>query len=189
MLKRSLKLALLGAALMGMAVRADGIYARVSGSWQQITNPQVRVSGTWQPIQQGWVRVSGVWQQFFSRSLLETTITVGDDGIASCGYSSGTIGSIGTGTYTDAGSNSRTISTATWGCYTSTGVRFTLSTAGISNTDSTFTQITINGAVTVTRSSATYDGAASGGTRSSWVWSSQDVSGLPSSGSVSFVVQ
>lgn len=41
-------------------------HAKVSGSWQQLTNVYGKVSGTWQTIQHGYVKVSGSWQEFFT---------------------------------------------------------------------------------------------------------------------------
>lgn len=41
-------------------------HARVGGSWQTITAPEVKVSGSWRAITNAYVRVSGVWQEFFT---------------------------------------------------------------------------------------------------------------------------
>jgi hypothetical protein len=49
------------------------LHARVSGVWQEITQPSARVSGVWQPLTEGWVRVSGVWQQFFAAGTVAIT--------------------------------------------------------------------------------------------------------------------
>lgn len=103
-------------------------------------------------------------------AMLSTTITTGDDGVSTAGYTSGLWGSIGTATYTDRGSNSRTIVIASW---SGTNIQFWLSVASVPNTDTTFATITLagpGGSVTLQRSAATYNGSASGGTRSSWSW-------------------
>lgn len=178
-MRKFLRTAVLLLACAAFAADGAGLYTRVSGVWQQVTNPQVRVSGTWQPVKEGWVRVSGVWQRFYLRALLQTTITVGDDGVSQSGYNSAFFGSIGTATYTDAGSNSRTIRIVQWDG--ATLIQFWLGAAGIPNTNTTFTSITLNGPggnVTLTRSTATYDGAASGGTLSRWYWSNTTFPGF-----------
>lgn len=108
-----------------------------------------------------------------AKELLRTTITVGDDGVVvNSGYTLSVYGSIANATYTDTGGNSRTIQVVIWN---STNISLFLSAAGISNSDTTFSRITLTGPggnVTLFRSAATYNGAASGGTKSSWIWSS-----------------
>jgi hypothetical protein len=124
----------------------------------------------------------GVSRLVFVSSLLETSITVGDDGvIVNYGYSAGLFGAIAVDTYNDRGAVSRTIAIVMWD---GANVQFWLNAAGIANADSTFASISLNGTV-LARSASTYNGAAGGGTRSSWVWASAF---FVTSGSVALVV-
>lgn len=66
-MKRRLYLTALGA-LLAVAAHATGIYVNVSGTWHEVTDPQVKVSGSWQAVKEGWVKVSGTWEQFYQRA-------------------------------------------------------------------------------------------------------------------------
>jgi hypothetical protein len=118
---------------------------------------------------------------------LDTTVTIGSGiyfaaGTSTTyyayGYASGVdylslsnFGSIGTATYTDGGSNSRTISAIYYTEPSASGnaddLYFCLNATGISNSDTTFVSIEYNGQ-TYTRSSATYTGST--GSCSTWRW-------------------
>lgn len=122
--------------------------------------------------------MTGILMVFNASQLHRTTITTGDDGvIINYGYNSGLYGSIASGTYTDRGGNSRTIRVVVWD---GANVQFWITGASIPNTDITFNNIFLvgpGGSVGLTRAAATYNGAAGGGSLSSWVWSSSAAPG------------
>ena len=93
------------------------------------------------------------------------TITIGDDGVPqSYGYSNGSYGSLSpNATYNDHGGTSRTILAI--GYNTSTGGLVLTLSGVITNNDTVFSAIVING-VSYLRSSATYSASAN----SSWTW-------------------
>lgn len=126
----------------------------------------------------------GVARLVYNAALLETTITIGDDGVSTFGYTVGLYGSIGSDTYTDAGANSRTIALVQWN---GTAVQIFMNGASIPDTDTTFTSIVINGITFLRSARTTYDGAASGGTKTKWLWS-PDPGGEGFSGTIPFVV-
>lgn len=113
MLKRRCFLTLLAAATVAFAANGAGIYVRVSGVWQQVTDPQVRVSGTWQPVQQGWVKVSGTWQQFYTRAVYDLPAG-GSEINAGGGGASITVAINSNGTYTVSGSSSGLLASGNW---------------------------------------------------------------------------
>jgi hypothetical protein len=104
--------------------------------------------------------------------LLHTTITVGTDGVSASGFNQGLYGSIATATFKDHGGTTRTIVVLIWD--TSNNVSLFLSGGSIPNNNTTFISISLRGpggTLTLSRAAATYNGAASGGTLSSWIWS------------------
>lgn len=119
---------------------------------------------------------------------LRTAITAGTDGADTVGYNQGSgYGSIGDATFTDAAGNSRTIRVVIWD---GTAVQFWLDGGSVPNTAATFSRVVLSGpggTVALLRSAATYNGAASGGTLSSWVWTSAAAPGS-SSQNVTLVV-
>jgi len=140
----------------------------------------------------------------FGGAALDTTITTMGNAIYDAdsaqswrayGYTSGVdylalgnFGAIGSATYTDGGSNSRTISAI---YYTEAGAPtndddlfFCLNATSISNTDTTFVSIDYNG-VNYTRASATY--TATTGSCSTWRWLAINPNG-PVTGNPALVV-
>ena len=104
-------------------------------------------------------------------------------------WSYGNFGAIGSATYTDGGSNSRTISGIYYHDVGSTDGRaddlvLSLNAMSISNTDTTFVSLEYNGQ-TYTRSSATYSGTL--GSCSSWTWANINPDG-PTSGTPAVVI-
>lgn len=90
----------------------------------------------------------------------------GTDGISQFGYNSAFFGTLTPDSYTDGSAVSRTVSVLVWDGST---VGLTMSAAGVPNTDATFSSLGLD-STTLLRSAATYDGAASGGTRTRWTW-------------------
>ena len=155
-------------------------HVKVSGSYVRVREVHVKVSGTYRMIRQIWSKVSGVWQKVY-QWLLETTITVGTDGVSQFGYADGLYGSIGNANFNDAGGNARTVSAMIWdGSF----VQLILSTASIPNTDTTFECINIDGNI-YKRSAATYNGSFGGGARSQWRWTQ---AGIINNGTITFGV-
>lgn len=89
------------------------MWARVSGVWQQITDPQVNVSGTYHAVQEGWVKVSGVWQQFYTRAVYDLPGSVADTNFGG-GSAQATITLVTGGTFTSAGINVGTVDSGNW---------------------------------------------------------------------------
>jgi hypothetical protein len=175
--------------LLVLALNASGatrLFVTDSGATERLVRRLMVVDsgGTTRAVKRLFVIDSGGTARLvFTSSLHETTITVGDDGVPiNYGYNNGLFGSIGSGTYLDGGGNSRTISIAMWD---GSNVQFWLNAAGIANTDTTFASISLDG-TTLNRSDATYNGAAGGGIRSSWVWSAGF---FVTSGSVALVIR
>jgi hypothetical protein len=88
-------------------------------------------------------------------------------------YSYANFGAIGSATYTDGGSNSRTISGLYYHESGGSDAReddlvLSLNATSIANTDTTFVSLVYNG-TTYLRSAATYNGTL--GSCSSWTWS------------------
>lgn len=137
-------------------------------------------SGT---LQQTFTHLTNTSQ--YSVSITTSTITgYGYDGGADFYSHSPNFGSIATATYSDAGSNSRTI-TSTY--YASNNyVYFTLSGSSIPNTDTTFKGLIIAGGTELVRTSATYYSNTPSGA-STWRWSTS-TNGFSTSGTHSFEV-
>ncbi|MGV7235327.1 MAG: hypothetical protein ACQ9ET_03625, partial [Nitrosomonadaceae bacterium] len=137
---------------------------------------------------------------------LDTTVTVGSTTYAASGTSSlwfaygyalgvdylaiANMGSIGSATYTDGGSNSRTVSAIYWTDDSPApgsdedNLHFCLNAQSISNTDTTFVSIDYNG-TNYLRSAATY--TATTGSCSTWRWININPNG-PTGGTVAFKV-
>lgn len=97
------------------------VHVRVSGTWREVTDPQVRVSGTWRPVQEIWTRVSGTWQQVYQRFLIAiaSTLNVIDvEASPAAASASISVNTDGTVTFTGNASSAST----TWGTPTGTGV-------------------------------------------------------------------
>lgn len=158
-------------------------------------------------FQRGMLHPVGFWHPL--GAALDTTITVGNrqydvspdpTSPQPCfiyGYDGGvdyfngaTFGSIASATYTDGGSNSRTVSAMYWAQATCTGgstddsLYFCLNAASISNSDTTFVSIDYDGTNHL-RSAATYTPTTGG--CSAWEWN-PTTPNPATSGTVNFLV-
>lgn len=184
------------------------LHVRHSGAWRQVNGLWVRDAGSWKRVLTAYVRDAGTWKQFFVNKHV-TTVTVdrqpvdqdafhdmaftfvntivyhayGYDGGADY-FNSSNFGSIGDATYTDFAGNTRTITSTYWTEHQV--VYFTLSGAGIPNSDNTFKSISINGNV-YNRADATYEsGSPTGAT--TWWWESPAINPFGISGTIPFEV-
>lgn len=154
-------------------------------------------------FQRGMLHPIGFWAP--TGPALDTTITTMGNAIYDAdsidswrvyGYNSGVdwgsyanFGAIGSATYTDGGSNSRTISAIYYHeigspSTASDDLMFCLNATSISNTDTTFVSIDYNGQ-NYTRASATY--TATTGSCSTWRWSNINPDG-PTTGTPALAV-
>lgn len=104
--------------------------------------------------------------------LTRKTLTVGDDGgPTSYGYAFGNYGSLSpNNTYTDRGGNSRTILLVAYS--TATGNLAIVLSGTVSNSDTTFAALVVDGII-YTRASATYSNPSN----SFWEWATSNVIG------------
>ena len=115
------------------------------------------------------------------------TISVGTDSV-NYGYFDGSgvgdFGSIDVATFTDHGGNSRQIGSIYWTISATGSVVFELETTSVSNSNTTFVGIDLQGFSVgpLLRSAATYN-ANNGDDKTRWSWSSINTSGWPTSGS------
>lgn len=109
---------------------------------------------------------------------LIASIAIGNSG-GQYGYRSGVFGSLSRAGYVDNGGNARTVARAEWDHTASGNAIFSLSGTSVTNSDTTFTAIVINGAK-LTRASGTYT-ANDGGGRTQWAWT-LDTSAFPTTG-------
>lgn len=178
----------LGALISGALYAAPRMVVIDSGSTARTIKKLYVVDsgGTTRAIKKLYViDTGGTARLVYRRALHETTIAIGTNGVNTYGYAVGQFGSIGSSTYTDASGATRLIRAAIWS--SSDVVAFALDGAEIPNSNNTFASITI-GNTTFTRSSATYNGQAGGGTFSQWHWNTGGA-GLPSASSVALSVE
>jgi hypothetical protein len=127
--------------------------------------------------------VSGVAQLLASLMTgkgMRAFITSADSG-GNSGYSAGSFGAITVDKYQDGGGSVRTVADI---FRNSATVVLNLSGASIPDTDVSFSSIVLQnsagGTVTLARSArATYNGSASGGTKSQWTWTGVPTTVLP----------
>lgn len=114
------------------------------------------------------IDAGGTARQVFQSAYLEASLTVGTDGVSFFGYNPAFYGALAPDTYTDGAAASRQIKLCHWN---GASVILWLNGGGVPDSDATFSALELDG-TTLARSSATYNGAASGGTMSQWTWAS-----------------